>query len=176
MIITQTPHLVLRQFEVDDARALDQVFGDPEVMRYGPGAQDSAWVRAWLRNCLQVLYPRLGFGPWAVVEKSTGAVIGYCGLFHFSDLGGQPEVEVGYRLARRWWGQGYASEAMLAVRDYAFQVLHLPRLVALIDPHNTASIRVAQKAGLCCEKEVMLPGYTHPDHLYALDALTPPGK
>lgn len=104
MIITQTPRLVLRQFEADDARALEQVFGDPEVMRYGPGVQDSAWVRAWLRSCLQDLYPRLGFGPWAVVERSTGAVIGYCGLFHFPDLGGRPEVEVGYCLARRWWG------------------------------------------------------------------------
>ena len=54
------------------------------------------------------------------------------------------------------------------MRDYALNTLHMPRLIALIDPQNTASIRVAQKAGMHYEKEAMLEGYTHPDHVYVI--------
>lgn len=75
--------------------------------------------------------------------KHRHEVIGYCGLFYFPDIGGQPEVEIGYRLARAFWCQGYATEAARAVRDYSFRVLGLPRLIAMIDPQNTASIRGA---------------------------------
>src|SRR4051812_40748374 len=85
------------------------------------------------------------FGLWAVVEKSTRDVIGYCGLSRFEDVGGQPETEVGYRLIRSAWGHGYATEAATAVRDYAFDTLSLTRLIAIIDPRNVASIRVAEK-------------------------------
>jgi len=111
-----------------------------------------------------------GFGPYAVMEQSSRAVIGYCGLFFFADVNGQPEVEVGYRLARAKWGHGYATEAAQAVRDYAFQTLGIKRLIAIIDPANHASIRVAHKLGIRCEQQVMFEGYTHPDDVYALNA------
>ena len=94
--------------------------------------------------------------------------MGYAGLFHFPDIAGRPEIEVGYRLARSHWGQGFATEAVTAIREYAFGVLRMPRLIALIDPQNTASIRVAEKVGMHYEREVMLEGYTHPDHLYSI--------
>jgi len=97
-------------------------------------------------------------------------VIGYCGLFFFPDIEGQAEVEIGYRLARSVWGKGYATEAAKAVRDYAFNVLRLERLIAMIDPSNIASIRVAEKIGMHYEKEVMFEGYTHPDHVYVITA------
>ena len=74
-------------------------------------------------------------------------------------VNGRPEVEIGYRLARAWWGRGYATEAVLAARDYAFDTLGLSRLIALIDPANAASIRVARKAGMHYETDVMMPGY-----------------
>ena len=145
-----------------------QVFGDPEVMRFGDGVQTREWVQAWLRACLERYYQTWGFGPYAVVKKQDQNVIGYCGLFFFPDINGQPEVEIGYRLARSAWGQGYATEAAGAVRDYAFHVLGIKRLIAIIDPSNVASIRVAQKIGMHYEQEVMLEGYTHPDHVYAM--------
>lgn len=100
------------------------------------------------------------------VERKT---IGYCGLTHFSDIEGQPEIEVGYRLARAWWGQGFATEAARGVRNYAFHSLGLSRLVSLIEPSNTASLRVAAKLGMHREREVMLPGYDHADYLYVVD-------
>jgi RimJ/RimL family protein N-acetyltransferase len=168
MIVVETERLILRHFHLFDGEAMDHVFGDVEVMRFGAGVQTKQWVGEWLRSCLEDYYQKLGFGPWAVVKKDSRAVIGYSGLFYFPDIAGRPEIEIGYRLARRFWGQGYATEAVTAVRDYGFGTLCLPRLIALIDPQNVASIRVAEKAGMRCEGEVMLEGYSHPDHVYSV--------
>lgn len=145
-----------------------QVFGDPEVMRFGDGVQSREWVEAWLRTCLERYYQTWGFGPYAVVTKQNQSVIGYCGLFFFPDVNGQPEVEIGYRFRRSAWGHGYATEAVRAVRDYAFYTLGMKRLIAIIDPSNIASIRVATKIGMHYENEVMFEGYTHPDRVYVI--------
>ena len=150
-----------------DYDAMLPIFGDTEVMRFGDGPRPAEWVREWLRDCLDG-YERRGYGPWAVVEKASGDVIGYCGPFYYPDVNGRPEIEIGYRLARACWGRGYATEAVGAVRDYAFDVVGLTRLIALIDPANVASIRVAQKAGLRHEADAMLPGYTYPDRVYVV--------
>ena len=168
MVILETDRLILRHFHILDAEAMGYVFGDAEVMRFGPGVQTAQWIHDWLVGCLENYYQKWGFGPWAVVEKNSGQAIGYCGLFYFPDVGGQPAVEIGYRLARSVWGQGYATEAVLAVRDYGFNVLGLPRLIAMIDPANAASIRVAAKAGMRYEKDVMFEGYTHPDQVFTI--------
>src|SRR5215470_10685243 len=109
MIIVQTERLILRHFHMLDLEAMNHVFGDAEVMRFGPGMQTSQWVRNWLQECLENYYAKWGFGPWAVVEKSKRETIGYCGLFYFPDVVGEPEVEIGYRLARAFWGRGYAT-------------------------------------------------------------------
>lgn len=157
MLIAETERLSLRHFELADAPAMEQIFCDPEVMHFGRGAQTPDWVRNWLRRLFEK-YEALGFGVWAVVERSSGVVIGYCGLSHFPDVGGLPEVEIGYRLARARWGRGYATEAARAVRDYGFHSLQLPRLISIIDPANIASIRVAEKIGLRYEKDVCFSG------------------
>lgn len=166
-VIAETPRLVIRPFHVVDAEAMDHIFGNPEVMRFSSGVQSSAWVCQWLRRCLED-YLNRKFGLWAVVERKSRNVIGYCGLTHFPDVGGRPETEIGYRLARDSWGYGYGTEAAQAVRDYAFYTLALNRLIAIIDPENAASIRVAEKIGLRYEKDVMLEGYTHPDRMYSI--------
>ena len=145
-----------------------RVFGDEEVMRFGDGVQTKEWVQDWLHTCLEHYYQTWGFGPYAVVEQSSAGVIGYCGLFFFPDIGGQAEVEIGYRLARFAWGKGYATEAARAVRDFAFNTLSIKRLIAMIDPSNVASIRVAEKIGMHYEKEVTFEGYTHPDHMFVV--------
>ena len=168
VVIVETKRLLLRHFCLSDTEAMNHVFGDAEVMRFGDGVQTPQWVHGWLCRCLETYQQQPGTGPWAVVEKRSAETIGYCGLFYFPDVCGQAETEIGYRLARPYWGQGYAAEAVLAVRDYAFETLGLSRLIALIDPENVASIRVAEKAGMRYEKAVMFAGYTHPDHVYAI--------
>jgi hypothetical protein len=168
MFTLTTDRLLLRHFHILDSAPLYRIFGDAEVMRFGNGVQTREWVLSWLQTCLEWYYRSWGFGTYAVVTKHNQEVIGYCGLFYFPDLDGQPEVEIGYRLARSAWGQGYATEAAIAVRDYAFKTLGIKRLIAMIDPSNIASVRVAKKIGMQYEKDIMLEDYTHPDHIYSM--------
>jgi RimJ/RimL family protein N-acetyltransferase len=167
MFILITERLFLRHLQMSDAEAMYGVFGDPEVMRFGDGVQSKERVHNWLQRQIEN-YQAQGFGPYAIVEQHSDEVIGYCGLFFFPDVNGQPEVEIGYRLKPSTRGQGYATEAVLAVRDYAFTTLGLKRLIAMIDPGNVASIRVAEKAGMKYEQDVLFEGYDHPDHIYAV--------
>lgn len=170
MLIADAQRLFLRCFHVADLDAMMEVFGDAEVMHFGPGPQSREWVQEWLRGCLEDYYRKWGFGLWAVVHKPDLRVIGFCGLTRFDDIDNQVEIEIGYRLARTYWGRGLATEAATATRDYAFGVLALPRLVALIDPRNGPSIRVADKTGPRYEKEVLFRGNLR--HLYAIHQAT----
>ena len=165
--IIETTRLFLRRIQDSDVAALGQVFGSPEVMRFGEGVQGEEWVRGWIREC-ENSYRTSNYGPWAVVEKDSEETIGYCEFFHFPDICGKEEIEIGYRLAFPYWGLGFATEAVLAVRDYGFEELGLNRIISIIDPGNLASIRVAEKAGIRLEKEVILDGYTHPDQVYVI--------
>jgi ribosomal-protein-alanine N-acetyltransferase len=167
MIILKTDRLHLRQFRESDAAAMRQVFADAEVMHHGPGVQSDRWIKDWLLECAQN-YENRGFGPMAVVMINADEPIGYCGFFHFPDINGRSEIEIGYRLARAFWGHGYATEAVLAACDYGLDVLGLSRLIAMIDPANTESIKVAEKVGFKYEADVMLEGYTHPDRVYVI--------
>ena len=94
--------------------------------------------------------PRVGL--WATIHKESGRFIGRCGLLPWT-IDGQFEVEIAYLIAKEYWRQGLGSEAALAIRDYAFEVLNPTRLICLIDHENKASIGVAQKIGMHLEKE-----------------------
>jgi len=82
---------------------------------------------------------------WAVVERATGELAGWCGLAHLEDT---QEVEVGYGLARRAWGRGLATEAARASLRYGFESMGLARIVAVVNPANHASRHVVEKLGL----------------------------
>jgi hypothetical protein len=128
---------------------------------------DADGVRAWT-EARQVHADRV----WMIRPRTGKQRLGYCGLFDLDAVNDRPEVEIGYRLLPVGWGHGYATEAARAVRDHALRDLGPRRLIALIDPANTRSIRVAERLGMTLEAEVMLPGYTHPDRVYALRART----
>jgi len=167
MFRLKTERLFLRQFQTTDREPMYRIFCDADVMRFSEGVKTKEWVHDWLHTCLE-RYQTWGFGPYAVIEQSSQNVIGYCGLFFFPDLDGKAETEIGYRLARSTWGQGYATEAACAVRDYAFTTLGIKRLIAMIDPSNLSSIRVAEKMGMHYEKDILLEGFTHPDGVYVV--------
>lgn len=140
-----TARLRLRTFREDDLDAYAAMSADPEVMRYVGDGQTLDREGAW-RNMAMLLghWTLRGYGVFALERRSDGAMIGFSGLWHPE---GWPGLEIGWRLARPWWGHGYATEASLAARDWAFHTLGIPRLVSVIDEANDRSIRVAQRLG-----------------------------
>jgi ribosomal-protein-alanine N-acetyltransferase len=168
-VLIETERLILRRFMPSDYEALNDLLGDAGVMESsvdGPLNRDQ--VRTWLKEQIDEYTKEQGNEVLAVVNKSTAELIGYCGLFQFPNIDGICETEVGYRFMRKSWGNGYATEAAAAIRDYAFSLLNLARLIALIEPTNKRSIRVAKKIGMKYEKDVMLEEYDYPDHLYSM--------
>jgi RimJ/RimL family protein N-acetyltransferase len=109
---------------------------------------------------------KYGYGLYSVILKSTGVLIGDCGLEKM-ELPGGPVAELGYDFRSDHWHQGYATEAACAVRDYAFEVLALPRLVSLIRVGNEASKRVAERVGMGLVAEIMR--YSRQYWEYAID-------
>jgi len=165
----ETKRLLLRRLVISDHEALVTLFGDEEVMEFSDdGPLDTEEVGAWLRKQIEGYRKSSGIEILAIERRSASDVIGYCGLTQFSDIDGSSEIEIGYRLIRQFWGCGYATEVASAVRDHAFSELQLTRLISLIDPVNRQSIRVAKKLGMNFEREVMMEGYDHPDHLYSM--------
>ena len=86
-----------------------------------------------------------GFGRWALIDKATSALAGWCGLSYLEHT---TEVEIGYGLAKDYWGTGLATQAAAATMNYGFEQLHLPRIVAVAYPENAASRRVLEKLGM----------------------------
>jgi RimJ/RimL family protein N-acetyltransferase len=101
--------------------------------------------------------PPSSYDLWPVIEKASSQLVGHCGLLD-KNIDGVPEIELVYVFARSAWGKGYATEMALALKKYAREQMGLNRLVALIDPENAASERVAVKAGVCFEREITRPG------------------
>lgn len=151
-VILETERLILREWTLEDAPAAFAIYGDPEVMRYigATGSPDAnvEQTRAGLERAIARYPERPGFGFWAAVERTGGAIVGAGLLKH---LDGGPEVEVGYHFARRVWGQGYATELARALVAYGFDRLELNRIVGVAYPANRASCRVLEKAGLTYE-------------------------
>jgi RimJ/RimL family protein N-acetyltransferase len=150
--ILETGRLILRELQPGDAAALAAVLGDRETMRFYPAPLDREAVEEWIARNLR-RYEKDGFGLWGMILKSSGELIGDCGLVRqFVD--GQEEIEIGYHVRRDLWGQGLATEAAQACRDYGFAELPVERLISLIRSENLASRRVATKNGMTVRKEV----------------------
>jgi [ribosomal protein S5]-alanine N-acetyltransferase len=108
----------------------------------------------------EALYQEKRIGFFVCELKETGEFVGICGLLEQKDVDGKNEIEVGYLFVRDHWGKGYATEAALACMEYGFHKLGYDRIISLIDPKNTASIRVAEKNELVKEKVTIFKGHT----------------
>jgi ribosomal-protein-alanine N-acetyltransferase len=151
-IVCETSRLILRKFNENDVDSILGFRGDPEVMRFsvrGPETREDIQTR-YLPSCLR-RYSRDGLGQWAVVRKSDGMCVGECGICT-QEVDGEREFEIGYRMRRDCWGNGLATEAARACRDYGFNQAGLRRLISIIESENAASIRVAEKMGMTLEK------------------------
>ena len=142
----ETPRLILRPFRHDDLDAFASMNADAEVMRYiGDGKPQSRAQTEMRINAILDHWDQHGFGLCAGVDRATRAFIGFCGLQYLDNTA---EIEVGYRLAKRFWGMGLATEAAGATLRYGFDELGLDRIVAVVHPENVASQWVIQKIGL----------------------------
>lgn len=149
-IIVKTPRLVLKRFSLRDAAGFYELNADPEVLRF-TGDVPFASV-AETRNFIRAYshYEQYGFGRWSVHRIDTKEYVGFCGL-NFS--ASKTEVDLGFRFQRRFWGQGYATEAGFAALRVGFSTYGLEKIVGRAMKENTASIHVLEKLGMTYEKE-----------------------
>lgn len=154
MLEIETHRLLLRQYSLNDLAELTEILSDPEVMRYSPrGAIPKDRVKQSTKEILEFFidhWRQHSFGVWAVFDKETTKLMGYCGL---NFLPNSPEVEVLYRFAQTYWHQGIATEATIASIRYGFEEVQLAQIVGITLPEHTASRRVMEKAGLKYEKD-----------------------
>jgi RimJ/RimL family protein N-acetyltransferase len=146
-----TARLAFRQMNRDDIDDMTALFADPAVMRYYPRPKSRGETLAWI-DWNQRLYRQEGFGLWLLTLRGTGDFVGECGLTP-QDVEGTTYIEVGYHIRSELHGQGYATEAAIACRDFARAVLNAKRLIAIIRPDNTPSQHVAEKTGLTYERD-----------------------
>ena len=166
-MILETDRLLLREFRDDDDDALASFYADAEVMRWiGDGStrprdETARHIAHW-----QQQQHERGYSLWATTLRETGELVGRCGL---SDrvVDGEAGLEVAWLIGSPFWRRGYASEAARGIRDWAFGLPDIPRLIALIRPENRGSIRVAQLAGMRHWKDTDLQSGRV--HVFAID-------
>ncbi|MDG2014596.1 MAG: GNAT family N-acetyltransferase [Pirellulaceae bacterium] len=146
-MLFETKRLLLRRFRLEDAEDAFAMNQDPKVTRFIPG-ESNATVEA-VQQLIQTTtlsdYEKYGYGRMAIIHKTDGHFMGFSGLKFLPDL---QEVDLGYRLVQRDWGQGYATEAAQVVVRYGFETLGLQRIIAMAMRDNRGSIRVMQKLGM----------------------------
>lgn len=156
----ETDRLILRQMQWDDLSDLEEMLFDPRVMyayEYTFTEQDA---KVWLERQLN-RYEQFGFGLWAMVEKESGEMVGQAGIT-WQECEGEKVLEIGYLLKYRHWHKGYATEAAIACKDYAFSVLGAEKVNSIIKADNFASQKVAERNGMKPEKEFTAVYYNGP--------------
>jgi ribosomal-protein-alanine N-acetyltransferase len=147
-----TPRLIIREFREQDAAGLTELHADPEATRFIGGV----WPPGRAKEILPLIiskYPTSEYEWFAVARREDDAFLGVCWLGPLSPrwceaLGVGPQIELGYRYVRRYWGNGYATEAGRAMLGRGFEELDLPQIVAIVRPENVASDRVLIKLGM----------------------------
>jgi len=179
----RTDRLVMRRWRDTDRAPFAALNADPEVMRYFPATLDRAASDS-LVSIIEARFDHQGFGLWALELASTAEFIGFTGLNPMPS--GVPEaggMEVGWRLARQAWHQGYATEAAMAAVDVAFNGAGLAELWSMTAVLNEPSQAVMRRLGMTWytyfEHPQIDPGHPVRRHvLYRLrrPAPAPPGR
>jgi RimJ/RimL family protein N-acetyltransferase len=147
----QTERLILRPFTLDDAEAWLPLISLPEIIRYTGDvpARSVDEARELLRTRPLRDYAVHGYGRMAVIEKSSGRLVGFSGLKYLEDL---QEVDIGYRFLPDCWGKGYATESASVLMEHGRREHGFKRIVGMAHPDNAASIHVLEKLGLSFER------------------------
>lgn len=154
----ETERLILRPFNLHDLDDFALICADPEVMRYiGNGKALEKETTKDLLVWIISQYEELGFGLLAVTLKENNRLLGFCGFIK-QVIDNETHIELGYRLDSAFWGQGIATEAAQAMKNYAFNQLNIAHLISIIHVDNMASKQVAQKVGLSHMKQTHFKG------------------
>lgn len=166
--ILETKRLVLREMEQSDFSALCTILQDKDVMYAYEHAFSNEEVQNWLDNQIN-RYNKDGFGLWLVILKDTDEVIGQCGLT-MQNIGDRDVVEVGYLFAKKFWHNGYATEAAVACKKYAFDELGVEEVFSIIRDTNIASQNVAKRNGMTQKSSIVKHyyGIDMPHYLYSV--------
>lgn len=144
-IVATTHNLIIREIVGNDFEALFNLLSNKEVMRYSVrGPYSNEQTKDWMLFIIE-RYQKYPLGIWAVTEKNNDAPIGICGFIPLEE--DDTQYEISYRLLPHFQGKGLATEASLAVKDYAASV-GIHEFIAYIEPENKSSIRVAEKIGM----------------------------
>ena len=144
--VLETERLILREMTRADFPLLCRHLQDTEVMYAYEHAFSDAEVREGIEKQLQ-RYEQYGFGVWAVILKENGELIGQCGL-SMQPCEDRELLEIGYIFQKKYWRKGYATEAAVACREYAFDKLDADEVFSLIRDTNIASQNVAKRNGM----------------------------
>ena len=153
ILLLQTQRLILRGWQQSDLEPLAQMNADAEVMKYFPAILSRQESDALVER-IEKHHQVHEFALWAVEERSTSAFIGFIGLnvptfeAHFT-----PTVEVGWRLAKAFWGQGYATEGARRVISYGLEVIGLTEIVSFTAQLNLRSIAVMKRLGMTHQED-----------------------
>jgi len=156
LIVAETERLRVRPWRTGDLSPLTEMFGDPRFVKFTRGPMSREQVEEWMRF-KQRLHQERGYSHWGVERLVDSRLIGYCGLA-MQQLPEGSWLEIGYRLAQDCWGRGLATEAATACRDWAFANLDYGELIAIIEPDNSRSIRVAEKLGMASRFDTVYHG------------------
>ena len=145
-MILETKRLYLREMQLSDYSALCKILQDTAVMYAYEGAFSDNEVQEWLNKQIQN-YKNYNFGLWAVILKENNEMIGQCGLT-MQDYVGKQVLEVGYLFQKAFWHKGYAAEAAIACKEYAFSKLNADEVFSIIRDTNIPSQNVAKRNGM----------------------------
>lgn len=148
--VLETERLAFRPYTIEDLPLLIEMRSDPEVNRYlgGTRLQNPEFLSKRILFYIEA-FEKFGFASCLMKWKETGEIIGSAGL---QPLDGTDEIEVGYSLARDYWGRGIGTEAARAWMDFGFREKGLERIVAVAVTENKASQRIMEKIGMSYEK------------------------
>lgn len=157
-LVFETNRLVLREATLENAPLFYELNNDPQVIQYtgDPPFASIQKAREFLSSYIPC-YDRYGMGRWTVTTKKDERVLGWCGLKWHPEDGA---VDVGFRLMRKYWNQGYATEAASGCLMYGFEALGLEKIIGSAQRENTASIRVLEKMGMTRKFEYEEDGFS----------------
>jgi len=156
-LFLETKHLILKAPQQSDLDNLIALRTDPDVQKYirNGNIQTKEEVQEFLDIAISY-QKKYGIGYCSVFEKDSSEFVGQAGIFHLGFNDSQPDIELGYRLHKKFWGKGYATELAKALIEWGFQHLSVDKLIAIIHPENKASQKVAQKSGFDKKDEMFL--------------------